>query len=445
MTSLYTDFGDDVTDDVADTDTRQPCGCDPEQDSGGLSRRTFLRAAAAAGALTGLGAPLLSTKLAYAAAGPLYTGDVLVVLSLRGGFDGLSAVVPAGDPAYYTARPTLAVPANLLLARGQMFGLHPALAPLLPYWQAGTFGAVHAVGQSAPTRSHFAALEEMERAAPGTSLRTGWLDRMLGLRGVGTTFQATQLGNTMASSAYGGPAPELAMSTIDEFKLTGDSAFNLRRATALRTAYAAAPVTQSAPANTALGALTATAQLTAAGYAPANGAVYPSTKLATALRDVARLTKAGLGLQVACIDYGDWDFHENLGGPAAGGQMNDHLGVLAAALAAFAKDMGTGMSGVTVVTLSEFGRRLAQNGSGGTDHGHGNAVLMLGGGVVGGKVHGTWPGLAPAALDQGDLRGVTDYRTVLGEVLQKRCATGSLTGVFPGFVMPAPLGLVRAR
>lgn len=426
------------------TQTR-PCGCAPQDTGPGLDRRSFLRAAAATGALAGLGAPMLSTKLAYAAAGTPYAGDVLVVVSLRGGFDGLSAVVPAGDPAYYTARPDLAVPAAQLLARDQMFGLHPAMSPLLPYWQAGTFGAVHAVGQADPTRSHFAALEEMERAAPGTSLRTGWLDRMLGVRGLGNTFQAAQVGQTMAASSFTGPAPELAMRNINGFKLDGDAEFTQRRMAALSTAYAGARPTLAAPAAAALGALATTTRLAATTYQPGNGAAYPTTALAKALRDVARLIKAGLGLQVAAIDYGDWDFHENLGGPAAGGQMNDHLGVLAGALAAFATDLGTAMSGVTVVTLSEFGRRLAQNGSGGVDHGHGNAVLLLGGAVVGGRVHGPWPGLAPAQLDQGDLRGTTDYRTILGEVLQKRCGAGSLATVFPGFTLPAPLGVVRSR
>lgn len=427
------------------TQTRS-CGCPSEEAPRGLSRRTFLRAAAATGALAGLGAPMLSTRLAYAANGASYTGDVLVVVSLRGGFDGLSAVVPAGETAYYSARPDVAVPASLLLARDQMFGLHPALSPLLPYWQAGTFGAVHAVGQADPTRSHFEALEEMERAAPGTSLRSGWLDRMLGVRGAGTTFQAAQVGSTMAALSLSGPAPELAMRDVDGFALSGGNGeVNARLTAALRAAYASAPPAQAAPAISALGALATTAKLAASKYVPANGAAYPDTPLAKAMRDVARLVKAGVGLQVACVDYGDWDFHENLGAPRTGGLLNDHLTVLAGALAAFATDLGTAMSGVTVATLSEFGRRLAQNGTGGTDHGHGNAVLLLGGGVLGGRVHGRWPGLGAAQLDQGDLRGLTDYRTVLGEVLQKRCGAGSLATVFPGFTMPSPLGIVRSR
>ncbi len=421
------------------------CGCpDHEAKTGGVSRRTFLGAAAAAGALAGLSGPLMSSRLAFAATGAPYTGDVLVVLSMRGGFDGLSAIVPAGDPAYYAARPNIAVPAAALLARDAMFGLHPALAPLLPYWLDGTFGAVHAVGQTDATRSHFSSLEEMERAAPGTSLRTGWLDRTLGVRGGGSTFQAAVVGNSMISQSLIGPAREIALQDIDSFGLDGDPTVNARRARALQTAYAAAPARMAVPAATAVGALATTAAIKAGGDAPANGSVYPATPLAKALREVSRLIKAGVGLQVACVDYDDWDMHVGLGKPVAGGAMNDHLADFAGAMASFARDLGPAMSSVTVVTLSEFGRRLAENGSGGTDHGHGNAVLLFGGGVVGGTVHGPWPGLAPADLDNGDLSGMTDYRDVLGEILQKRCRIGSLSQVFPGFT-PTPLGAVRIR
>ncbi len=416
------------------------CDCQPA----GLSRRRFLQGVAATGLLAGLSGPLLSTRLAFADTGTAYTGDVLVVLSFRGGFDGLSAIVPAGDPGYVAARPNIAIPASQLLAAGSMFGLHPALSPLLPYWQAGTFGAVHAVGQIDPSRSHFTSLEEMERAAPGTSLRTGWLDRTLGLRGLGTTFQAAQLGSTLAAPSLAGPAPEIAMYDVDGFALDGEASINARRIAALRTVYAAATPTLAAPAAIAMNALDTTAALKAAGYTPANGATYADNELAKALREVARLIKAGVGLQVACVDYGDWDMHSGLGAPATGNWMYDQLTVVAGALAAFAQDLGAGLDGVTLVTLSEFGRRVGENGSGGVDHGHGNAVLLLGGGVVGGQVHGPWPGLADTDLDQGDVRGVTDYRSVLGEILQARCGAGSLSGVFPGFTA-TPLGVVRPR
>jgi len=144
---------------------------------------------------------------------------------------------------------------------------------------------------------------------------------------------------------------------------------------------------------------------------------------------------------VACVDEGDWDMHAGMG-TADTGWMFDHLTDLAQALAAFATDLGPLMDGVTVVTLSEFGRRVAENGSGGVDHGHGNAVLMLGGGIDGGKVHGRWPGLDEAALVDGDLAGTTDYRSVLGEILTKRCGAGSLAQVFPGF-SGTPLGVAK--
>jgi uncharacterized protein (DUF1501 family) len=284
----------------------------------------------------------------------------------------------------------------------------------------------------------------MERAAPGTSLRTGWIDRMLGVHGSGSIWGGVAVGGSLAPRSLGGPAPELALDAVDNFSLSGEFAGNPLGA-ALRKLYADAPPLVGAPARATLDAVGTTTALTARGYTPANGAVYPDSPLGKAMKDVARLVKARVGLQVACVDYGDWDMHEGLGTPVAGQWMHDHLGGLAAALAAFATDLGTGgMNGVTLLTLSEFGRRVGQNASNGVDHGHANAMLVLGGGVAGGRVHGTWPGLAPANLDDGSLRGTTDYRTVVGEVLQQRCGVGSLAEVFPG-VEPGRLGTVRAR
>jgi uncharacterized protein (DUF1501 family) len=424
---------------------RRSCGC-PENDRAGLSRRSFLgraAAASAAGLLGGLTGEGLATRLAFAA-DPYYQGDVLVVLSLRGGFDGLSAVVPAGDPDYYRARPTIAVPASQVIGRSGIFGLHPAMAPLLPLWRAGRLGAIQAVGQSDPTRSHFAAMEAMERAAPGTSLRTGWIDRMLGVRGTSSVFAGMSVGDSLMPQSMAGVVPKLSMTSINGFELAGESTSN-PMVTALRSLHAGAPAAVADPAAETLAALGTTRRLNSAPVGPANGAAYPATELGSALRDVARLIRASVGLQIACVDFGDWDMHEGLGRAAPGGWMYDHLSELAKALAAFATDLGSaGLAGVTLITLSEFGRRVGQNGSGGTDHGHGNAMLMLGGGVAGGRVYGTWPGLAPASLDAGDLRGTTDYRAVIGEILQKRCRTGSLSQVFPG-VRPSNLGVVRSR
>ena len=160
---------------------------------------------------------------------------------------------------------------------------------------------------------------------------------------------------------------------------------------------------------------------------------------------MARLIKGDVGLMSACVDSGDWDMHESLGTAVPGKKMYDNLSLLATALAAFATDLGpTGLGGVTLVTVSEFGRRVQQNGSGGLDHGYGNAMLMLGGGVKGGRVHGRWPGLAPANLVDGDLAVTTDYRAVIAEILQKRCGVADVRSVFPGVTATA-MGVVANR
>ena len=200
----------------------------------------------------------------------------------------------------------------------------------------------------------------------------------------------------------------------------------------MKALYAGAPAQLSRPAGQALSSLQATKALAAEAYRPANGAVYPDDTLGRALRDVARLIQGGAGLMAACVDSGDWDIHENLGAAVPGKRMHDKLAQLAAALAAFATDLGTtGMKRVTLVTVSEFGRRLRQNGSHGLDHGYGNAMLLLGGNVAGGKVHGRWPGLAERNLVDGDLAVTTDYRAVIGEILHKRCGLASTRTVFP--------------
>jgi uncharacterized protein (DUF1501 family) len=418
------------------------CSC-PEYQSG-MTRRGFLRRAAAAGAAGAAAAfagDSLAGSLAYAAPG--YTGDVLVVLSLRGGFDGLSAVVPHGDPSYYQARPTIGIPKARLIGGNSMFGLHPALAPLLPWWNAGKLAAVHAVGQKTPTRSHFAAMEAMERAAPGTSIRTGWIDRMLGVQGATSPMGGVSIGSLQPQS-FAGPAPKLGLSTVAGFAMSGDTPSTPMAAT-LRQLYEDAPPLLATPAANTLTALTTTAQVSATPYTPANGAAYPNTELGHGLSSIAQLIKADVGLMTAAVDYGDWDMHENLGTATTGQRMHTHLADFATTLAAFATDLGSaGLAKVTLITLSEFGRRVGENASRGLDHGNGNAMFVLGGGVRGKRVYGSWPGLAPAKLVDGDLRGTTDYRSVIGEILQKRCGHGSLAPVFPG-VKPTSFGLVTAR
>ena len=276
------------------------------------------------------------------------------------------------------------------------------------------------------------------------SFRPGWLDRMLGLTGGTGGFSRVSVGSPNPPRSFSGATPHLGISSIDSFTLTGDSA-GTPMAAALRGLYAGAPAVLAGPAQAVSAALATTTALASGGYTPANGATYPATALGSALRDVARLVKGDVGLTAATIDYGDWDMHEGLGTAIPGQRMYDHLGELALALAAFAADLGpAGMSRVTLVTLSEFGRRVAENGSRGADHGNGNAMLVLGGGVRGGRVYGRWPGLAPANLVAGDLASTTDYRAVIGEVLQKRCGLGALGAVFPG-VAPSSFGLATQR
>lgn len=421
------------------------CGC-AEHESAGMRRRTLLAATAglgAAAATVGIASPAEAlTRLTFADAG--YTGDTLVVLSFRGGFDGLSAVAPVADPAYRAARPSIGIPVARGIQLDTLFAMHPAMAPLLPFWNAGSLAFVHAMGQPQGTRSHFTDMDEMERAAPGSSLRSGWLDRMVGATTTPGPFAGTAMGASSAPRSFVGTTPDLALRSVDSFSLSGawDATETTRWTTALTALHADATPVLQAPATTTLGALTTTAALRAAGYAPAGGAVYPSGGLGDALRDTARLVKAGVGLRAVTIDSGNWDMHTDLGGVDRG-WMQRQLAEVASALAAFMTDLGTAASKVTLVTLSEFGRRVAENGSGGLDHGYGNVSFVLGGGVRGKTVYGSWPGLDAAQLLVGDLRVTTDYRVVLAEILEKRCGiTGST--VFPG-VPSQRLGVVNAR
>jgi len=435
--------GDHMTTPTHETDGVRECGC-PE-DTGELSRRSFLAGAAATGALTGLVSAGLSTSTAFAATP--YHGDVMVVLSLRGGMDGLNVVVPTGDPDYHNLRPTIGIKARALLPLEGIFGLHPAMKPLMPWWRKGKLGFVHAVGQQSPSRSHFQAMADMEAAAPGSSLRTGWLDRTLGLRARGTSLQGCQVGSNLAAGMFIGPSPEMVMTTVPEFTMHGvpDAAGRRNWTRALRKLQHGAPETLRAPTQATIEALGQVAPLQRQGYRPRSTAHYPNTELGQALKSVAWLIKARVGLQVAAVDYGDWDMHAGMGRTDKG-WLHDKMTELSQALNAFALDLGPKLDNVTLITLTEFGRRAAENGSQGTDHGHGQAVMLLGGGVRGGRVHGAWPGLRDVDLDQGDLAGPNDYRALLAEILEKRCGAGTAatSQVFPGLSSDR-IGIVKPR
>ena len=243
------------------------------------------------------------------------------------------------------------------------------------------------------------------------------------------------MGSTSMPFAFAGPNPEIGMSSLSSFKLSGagNATERARWNAALTALHDRGDLAVRGAAQGTLGALDTAATLTATPYMPANGAVYPSTDLGNALKEIARLIKAGVGLRVATLDEGDWDMHAGLG-RVDGGWMRDKLVELGAALGAFATDLGPALDGVTLVTLSEFGRRVEENRSGGVDHGWGNAMIVVGGHVVPG-VHGVWPGLTADALVSGDLRATTDYRAVLADILGNRTGadTAALRTVLPGW------------
>ncbi|HET7327874.1 MAG TPA: DUF1501 domain-containing protein [Nocardioidaceae bacterium] len=419
------------------------CGCPEFRREMHSTRRTFLKGSAAVA-----GAAAFETmtggvfrQLAFGAGGT--AANVLVVVSLRGGADGLSMVVPHGDPAYAVARPRIAVPTSALLAKDAMFGLHPAFKPLLPMWQAGTFGAVQAVGLPQPNRSHFAAMEEMEDADPGSAARRGWLNRMVGLDRAASPMEAVQLGQPTVPTALYGPAPVVAGAKLSSIRLASprnrDAARRHRRSMNMTWGSARGPLGRGA--RSAMAAATTLRPLTTRTERPRGGADYPKGDLGVALADTARLLRAGIGVEVVSIDYGDWDMHVGLG-TVQGGAMRNNVTELATALAAFFTDLGSLASRVTVVTISEFGRRVAENGGRGLDHGFGNAMLLLGAGVRGGQVHGSWPGLGSQRLVSGDLNVTRDYRSVLTEVLRSRFPTTDTSRVFPGF-RPETVGTMR--
>jgi uncharacterized protein (DUF1501 family) len=393
----------------------------------GLTRRTFLARVGIAGAAA-LGAPLVTARASFGQPGATGT---LVVVFLRGGLDGLSVVVPAGDPHLAQARPRIAVPPATLLPLDRGFGLHPALAPLHPLWGRGQLAAVHGVSTPDMSRSHFQAQDCLERGGSSTGTAEGWLDRVLDAMGPGTTFRSLAIGANVTRS-LAGDQPSLSLTSLEWFQLGGlEGEMAARTVEALAALYTGLDHPLGGEVAATLDGLATAALVAAQDQQPA--ATYPEGEFPERLAELARLVKADVGLRVACVDVGGWDMHTNLG-TVDGGAMKNELTRLGGALAAFAQDLGNRLDQVTVVVVTEFGRRVEQNANAGTDHGHGAAVLLLGGGLAGGTVHGAWQDLHPDVLDRGDVPGWTDYRDVLAEVATARLGidAGALANVFPG-------------
>jgi uncharacterized protein (DUF1501 family) len=409
-----------------------------------ISRRIFLKNGGLALVSLGFAPEFLARTVAAAAS----HRRVLVTIFQRGAVDGLNMIVPFGEREYYAARPTIAIARpgsgpDAALDLDGFFGMHPRLAPLKPLYDARQLAIVHACGSHDGTRSHFDAQEYMETATPGVkSTQSGWLNRYLHLKEheKATPFQAVALAPQLPR-ALQGLAPALAIGRIGQFGIRAGPATDLVQSSFEAEYAAAANSVLHQTGREAFDALRMMRAADPARYAPANGAEYPRTGYGEALKQIAQLIKADVGLEVAFAESGNWDHHVNEG--AAVGQLANRLDDFARGIAALVGDLGDRMADVAILTMSEFGRAVAENGNRGTDHGHGNAMMLVGGGVRGGTVYGKWPGLSrEQRYEARDLAITTDFRSVFSEVVRGHLGLTDTRGVFPGFTDAGSLGLL---
>jgi len=399
-----------------------------------ITRRVFLRN----GALAVVGTAAIPSFLNRAAFGATDAGTRnkrLVVIFQRGAADGLNIVVPYGERDYYTMRPSINIPRKDVIDLDGFFGLHPSMSSFKPIWDQGHLGIVHAAGSPDTTRSHFDAQDFMESGTPGVkATEDGWLNRSLHSLPAPpdkSAFRAIAMGPSLPR-ILSGSEPAVAINNINDFGVGGRNP-NSPAANTFEAMYAGS--VDSVLHGTGQETFEAVKMLKAADptkYTPAPGANYPRGRFGDSLRQLAQLIKANLGVQVAFADIGGWDHHVNEG--STQGQLANVLGDFSQSLAAFWTDLGDLREDTVVVTMSEFGRTARENGNRGTDHGHANVMLMMGGPVRGGKVYGRWPGLEQSQLYEGrDLAVTTDFRQVLGEAVTQHLANKNLDQVFPGF------------
>ncbi len=366
----------------------------------------------------------------------------LVVIFQRGAADGLNIVVPYHEKNYYSLRPSIAIPQNQVLDLDGFFGLHPSLAEFKPLYDQGHLAIVHAAGSPDTTRSHFDAQDYMESGTPGVkSTQDGWLNRALqaedlrhrcaGTCEQHTAFRALALGADVPRT-LAGKIPAIALNNVNGFTVAGRGPTSSPAASAFEAMYAESGDRILRPAgDETFDAVKMLRAANPAQYAPAANANYPSSEFGNAMKQIAQLLKANLGVEVAFTDVNGWDTHQNQGN--VNGQLANRLTDFSSSIAAFWRDMGDSAGDITLVTMSEFGRTARENGTGGTDHGHANAMFVLGGNVKGGKIYGRWPGLDNDQLNEGrDLVLTTDYRQVLGEIVTQTLGATKLDTVFPG-------------
>jgi uncharacterized protein (DUF1501 family) len=401
-----------------------------------VTRRVFIRHGALAAA-AGAALPSL-LNAAISAEKPQNRPKRLVVIFQRGGADGLNIVVPHGEPSYYAMRPTINIPRAKVLDLDGFFGLHPALAAFQPLWAARHLAIVHAAGSPHPTRSHFEAQDFLESGTPGDSTtKDGWLNRALRpvRRRADSPFRAVALNASLPRILCGS---EPAMTVSNNNIVGSNPGLNTAQiSSTLESKYlrwANTRLKETYSENSESKKLLQAAKFDR--YAPAPGANYARGNFGDSLRQLARLIKANVGLEVAFVEIGGWDHHANQGGTE--GRLANLLREFSLSLTAFWTDLGDLAEDTVVITMSEFGRSARENQDGGTDHGHAGAMLIMGGRVRGGKVYGRWPGLEPAQLHQGrDLALTTDFRQVLGEAIHVQLGNHNLDAVFPGFSHPA--------
>lgn len=426
-----------------------------------LTRRVFLKSSGMSlltlgtGAL--LGGPRFLHRAARAAVEPEanHRRRVLVCLFQRGAMDGLMAVPPLDEegrlrryrPRLALASPTQRSGAGGLLDLGNGFGLHPAFEPLMPLWRDGRLGIVHAVGSPDPTRSHFDAQDYMETGTPGRKgTASGWLNRVSGLLGhEATPFRAVALTRALPRSLYGAE-PALAVSNLADFRLRLPGGQNVAEAAGKGFEALYEQTSGELLRDTGEDTFEAMDMLSRLqerrNYPTAAGERYPRSELGSSLRQIAFLVKSQVGLEVAFAESGGWDTHVQQG--TLNGTFANRARDLAASIAAFWHDLGSYRDDVVLLTMTEFGRTARENGSGGTDHGHGSCLFVLGNQVEGGRVHGELPSLDPDALYEGrDLPVTTDFRSVFTEVAGHQLGIRQDSSIFPGWDGPR-LPLFRA-
>jgi uncharacterized protein (DUF1501 family) len=406
------------------------------------TRRTFLKAGGCA-LVAYASAPRFLMRTAGAAE---ISGKVLVAVFQRGAVDGLSMVMPHGDPGYASVRPSIGLKppkpgeSERAIDLDGFFALHPSLAPLVPLWESRALALVHSCGSPDTTRSHFDAQDYMESGTPGIkSTPDGWLARAIRTRSKrASPFRAVAMGPALPRTLQG-DVGAISMQSIERFDVRAGGDPSARQSFEALYEQGVRDLLHGTGRET-FEAVKMLRSANAARIAPAHGAEYPRGPFGEAMRQIAQLVKADVGLEVAFADMQGWDTHVGQG--AERGQLALRLREFGGALAAFARDLGDKMADVIVITMSEFGRTVAENGNRGTDHGHATAMLVLGGGVRGGRAYGRWPGLAPDQLFEGrDLAVTTDFRSLFTEVAARHLGVAA-SPLFPGFAAaPASLGL----